>query len=316
VSTIGLGGNTFGRFIDGAQTTRIVQTALEHGVNFFDTAETYGLGVSEEMLGRALAGRRHEAIIGTKTGWQIGEGPNQRGSSRWRIMEAVHASLRRLETDYVDLVMIHRWDPLTPIEETLAALDDLVRQGKIRYIGCSNFAGWQLVSSLWTSDRRGYASFAVAEMEYSLLARDIEVDVLPACRAFGIGVIPYFPLAGGVLTGKYRPGEPVPAGVRGHDNQRFARLFLQPHQLEAVPRLEAWAQARGHTITELALAWLLAEPAVCTVITGTTKPEQVEANLRAAEWELTPAEAAEVSALAPVVLAPDLFLRSVAPEKL
>jgi aryl-alcohol dehydrogenase-like predicted oxidoreductase len=314
VSVVGLGGNTFGRFIDAAETARVVHAALDGGVNFFDTAEAYGLGTSEQYLGRALADRRHDAVIATKTGWQVGKGPNDRGASRRRILDAVHASLRHLGTDYIDVYLIHRWDYQTPIEETLSTLDNLVHQGKVRYVGCSNFAAWQLVSAMWTSDRRGWTPFVATQAEYSLLYRDVEVELLPACEAFGVGMIPYFPLAGGVLTGKYRAGQAAPVGTRGEGNQRFENLFLAPRNLEIVPKTDAWARARGHTVAELAIAWLIAQPTVSSVIAGTTKLHQLQENLRAAHWALTPAEAEEVGALAPVVLSPQMYLRSVAPE--
>jgi aryl-alcohol dehydrogenase-like predicted oxidoreductase len=299
VSVLGLGCNTFGRFADADQTARIVHTALDQGVNFFDTADIYSAGTSEEFLGRALAGRHHQAVVATKVNGATGDGPNDRGSSRAHIMDGVHASLRRLGMGHIDLLQLHNWDPETPIEESLAALDDLVRQGKVRYIGCSNFTGWQLVWSLWVSDRRGWASFVSTQPEYSLLARGIEAELLPACQAFGVGVIPYFPLAGGLLTGKYTEGAPAPSGTRGYQSERFERRFMTPRNFTIVRNLEAWAAERGHTVAELAVAWLLARPAVSTVITGTTRSEQVVANVNAAAWELTAAEAEEVAALAP-----------------
>jgi aryl-alcohol dehydrogenase-like predicted oxidoreductase len=299
VSVVGLGGNTFGRFADAPQTARIVHTALDLGVNFLDTADIYGRGVSEEFLGRALADRRSQAIVATKVHGPMGDGPNDQGSSRAHILDGVHASLERLKMDHIDLLQMHNWEDETPIEETLGALDDLVHWGKVRYIGCSNFAAWQLVWSLWTSDRRGWASFVSVQPEYSLLARGVEDELLPACQALGIGVIPYFPLAGGVLTGKYHEGEPAPPGTRGYQSERFEHRFKTHRNLAIVQRLEEWARARGHTVAELAVAWLAARPAVSTVITGVTKPEQVQANVRAAEWELTAAEVEEVAALAP-----------------
>ncbi len=299
VSVLGLGCNTFGRFADAEQTARIVHAALDLGVNFFDTADVYSRGVSEEYLGRALAGRRGAAVVATKVHGEMGEGPNDRGSSRAHITDGVHASLRRLNVAHIDLLQLHGWDAETPIEESLRALDDLVRQGKVRYIGCSNFTAWQLVWSLWTSDARGLAPFVSVQPEYSLLARGAEAELLPACVAFGIGVIPYFPLAGGMLTGKYREGEPAPTGTRGHQSERFEQRFMTARNFAIVRRLEAWAKERGHTVGELAIAWLLARPAVSTVITGTTRPEQVAANVRAAEWGLSPEEADEVAALAP-----------------
>jgi aryl-alcohol dehydrogenase-like predicted oxidoreductase len=236
-------------------------------------------------------------VVATKVGWTAGKGPNDDGASRAHVTETVHRSLRRLQTDHIDLMQIHRWDPQTPIEETLGALDDLVRQGKIRYIGCSNFTAWQLVWSLWTSDRRGATPFVAVQPEYSLLVRDIESELVPACQAFGIGIIPFFPLAGGVLTGKYKEGEPPPPGTRAETLAQFMKKFMTARCFEIVRRLQAWAAARGHTVGELAIAWLLARPMVSTVITGINKPEHLTANLKAVEWELTAEEAEEVAAM-------------------
>ncbi|MGQ0549487.1 MAG: aldo/keto reductase [Armatimonadota bacterium] len=311
VSVVGLGGNTFGRTVDADQAARIVHTALDLGINFFDTADVYGRGASEELYGRALAGHRDRAVLATKVHGAMGEGPNEQGSSRAHIMDGVHASLKRLNMEYIDLLQLHSWDDEAPIEESLDALNDLVRQGKVRYIGCSNFDAWQLVWSLWTSDRRNWTPFVSVQPEYNLVVRDVEKELLPACQTFGIGMIPYFPLAGGVLTGKYREGEPAPPGTRGYQSERFEQRFATPHNLAIARRLEAWAKTRGHTVGELAIAWLLARPAVSTVIAGVTNPEQVKANARAADWELTPAEAEEVAALAPVesTKAPSMFAR-------
>jgi aryl-alcohol dehydrogenase-like predicted oxidoreductase len=203
-----------------------------------------------------------------------------------------------LQTDYVDLYQIHRWDPETPLEETLDALNDLVRQGKVRYIGCSNFAAWQLVWSLWISDRNGWARFATVQPEYSLLNRTVERELLPACASLGVGVIPYFPLAGGLLTGKYREGEPAPPGTRFAQLEHMRSRFATPRNFAVVRRLEEWARRRGHELAQVALAWLLHRPAVCTVIAGATRPEQVSANARAAEVQLSPEEVEELSALA------------------
>ena len=296
VSLLGLGGNTFGRYTDEASTTAIVGQALDLGVNFFDTADIYSAGVSEEFLGKALRSHRQRALIATKVGSSMGEGPNDTGSSRKHVIEGCEASLRRLRVDAIDLYQIHRFDPTTPLEETLSALDDLVRAGKVRYIGCSNYAAWQIVQALWTSDRRGLAPFVAVQPEYNLLSREVEAEVVPCCLEFGLGLIPYFPLAAGVLTGKYKPGEPAPEGTRGHNNPRFAAR-LESGTLEAVQRLDAWARERGHTVGELAVAWLASRPAVSTIITGVTKPEQVVANVRAVEWRLSPEDVAEVDRL-------------------
>ncbi|HET8627217.1 MAG TPA: aldo/keto reductase [Thermomicrobiales bacterium] len=297
VSAIGLGGNTFGRYVDEAGTARVIHRALDLGVNFFDTADTYGHGVSEEFVGKALRDRRDRAVIGTKLGMKWGEGPHDTGLSRQRVMDGVEGSLRRLGTDYIDLLQVHRWDPETPLEESLRALDDLVGAGKLRYIGCSNFAAWQLVQSLWVSDRRGYASFVSVQPRYSLLDRSVERELLPACRAFDVGIIPYSPLAGGILTGKYRGGA-RPAGARGSDQPGFFERQLAGHDEDVVDRLASWAEGRGHQLGELAIAWLLGHPEVSTVIAGVTSPEQVETNVRAAEWRLTPEEVAETAEIA------------------
>jgi aryl-alcohol dehydrogenase-like predicted oxidoreductase len=287
VSVIGLGGNTFGRFADAAGTAHIVARALELGVNFIDTADIYSAGQSEALLGSALKGQRERVLLATKVGMQLGDGPNDVGASRKRVIEGCEASLRRLQTDWIDLYQIHQFDPETPLEETLAALDALVRAGKVRYVGCSNFSAWQLAHALGLSERDHLARFVSIQPEYNLLRRDAEREIVPCCAALGVGIIPYFPLEAGVLTGKYKPGEPAPAGTRGHGNPGFSHR-LRPEALAAVQRLDAWARERGHSVGELALAWLAAQPAIATVIAGTTRPEQVEVNVRAGDWHLTP----------------------------
>lgn len=286
VSVIGLGGNTFGRYADEAQTAAIIRAALDSGINFIDTANTYGKGASETLVGKAITGIRDQVLIATKAGMTMGDRPNERGSSRKHIIESCEASLRRLNIETIDLFQIHEFDPETPLEETLSALDDLVRSGKVRYIGCSNYDAWQLVHSLWISDREHFAKFISVQPEYNLLQRDIEHELVPASLAFGVGIIPYFPLAAGVLTGKYKPGEPVPEGTRGYNNPRFAPR-LRRETLEAVQRLDAWAKERDHSVGELALAWLVARPGVSTVIAGTTRPEQAKANAKAGDWHLS-----------------------------
>jgi 1-deoxyxylulose-5-phosphate synthase len=296
VSAIGLGGNTFGRYADAARTAEIVGRALDLGVNLFDTADVYNKGQSEEFIGRAIRGRRAQALIATKVSSRVGDGPNDAGASRQHIMNGCEASLRRLDTDYIDLYQIHWFDSDTPQDETLAALDDLVRAGKVRYVGCSNYAAWQVTQALWISDREHLARFVSVQPEYNLLERDVERELVPCCLEFGLGIIPYYPLAAGVLTGKYKPGEPPPEGTRGHGNAAFERR-LRRETLERVQRLDAWAREREHTVGELALAWLLARPGVSTVIAGTTRPEQVEANVRAADWHLTPDDIAAVDAV-------------------
>lgn len=286
VSVIGLGGNTFGRYADERQTADIVNAALDAGINFIDTANIYNSGVSEQFIGKALHGQRERALIATKVGMRMGSGPNESGSSRKHIFDSVYASLRRLDTDYVDLLQIHAFDAETPLEETLDALNDLVRAGAVRYIGCSNYDAWRLIQALWISDRRGWASFVSVQPEYNLLSREIERELVPACLEFGVGVIPYYPLAAGVLTGKYKPGLPVPEHTRGYNNPNFAGR-LRREALETAQRLDSWARERGHTVGELALAWLVAQPAVSTVIAGVRSPEQVVANAHAGAWKLT-----------------------------
>ncbi len=298
VSVIGLGGNTFGRYTDAEGTARIVSAALEAGINFFDTANIYSGGVSEEHLGQALKGRRDQAIIATKAGMRMGPGPNESGSSRKHLISSVHASLRRLQTDYIDLLQIHEYDPETPLEETLGALNDLVHSGAVRYIGCSNYDAWRMTRALWISDQRGWAAFISNQPEYNLLTRDIERELVPACQELGVGIIPYSPLAGGLLTGKYIAGQPAPEGSRGYNNPRFAER-LRPETLEKVARLDAWARERGHSVGELALAWLAARPAVSTVIAGVRNPDQVSANATAGSWVLSEQDLSDIdSALA------------------
>lgn len=296
VSVIGLGGNTFGRYVDERATADVVRVALDLGVNFFDTADIYNAGVSEEFLGKALRGHRERALIATKVGMRARPGPNENGSSRKHIFDSVHASLDRLDVDYIDLLQIHRFDPDTPLEETLDALNDLVRTGDVRYIGCSNYDAWRLTQALWVSDKRHWASFTSVQPQYNLLSREIERDLIPACLEFGIGVIPFFPLAAGVLTGKYRPDLPAPEHTRGHNNPNFAARLNRP-DLETAQRLDAWARERGHTVGELALAWLAAQPAIATVIAGVRSAEQVAANVRAGEWKLTADELAAIDGL-------------------
>lgn len=296
VSVIGLGGNTFGRYADEARTAAIIHKAIDQGINLVDTADIYGNGVSEELVGKAVRGHRDEVLIATKVGMQMGQRPNERGSSRKHVIEGCHASLRRLNIESIDLYQIHSFDPATPLEETLGALDDLVRAGKVRYIGCSNYAAWQVTHALWISDREHLNKFVSVQPEYNMLQREIERGLVPCCVEFGLGIIPYFPLAAGVLTGKYKPGEPVPEGTRGYNNPRFEPR-LKRETLEAVQQLDAWARKRDHNVGELALAWLAAQPGVSTVIAGTTRPEQVEANARAADWKLTPADLAEIDSI-------------------
>jgi len=253
VLVIGLGANNFGGRTEEAQSIEVIHRALDYGVTTIDTADVYSKGRSEEIIGRALHGRRHEAQILTKVRHEMGAGPHDKGLSRLHIVAACEANLRRLQTDYIDLYQAHSWDPDAPLEETLRTLDDLVRDGKVRYVGCSNFAAWQLTWALWIADRRGYAPFVSAQPHYNMFERSVEAELLPACAQFGVGVIPYFPLASGLLTGKYRAGTPIPAGTRYHGNERL-RGQLTDDRLGQVARLEEIARAHHKTVGRLAIA--------------------------------------------------------------
>ena len=294
VSAIGLGTNNFGRRLDADATALVINHALDMGVTMIDTSNSYGDGYSEDYIGRALKGKRDKAIIATKVSSTVGDGPNDGGNSRQHIMAAVEDSLRRLQTDYIDLYQIHWHDPHVPIEETLRALDDLVRQGKVRYIGCSNFTAWQVCEAAWTSRSLGIASFASVQPRYSLMDREIETELVPFCDAYGVGILPYYPLANGFLTGKYRRGEAVPTGTRLAEDDRG--MFTDAN-FDMLDKLEAFCEVRGHTVLELAFAWLLANDAVSSVIAGATRVEQIIANAKAASWQLTADEVAEVNAI-------------------
>jgi aryl-alcohol dehydrogenase-like predicted oxidoreductase len=286
VSEVGLGTNQFGGKVDQRGVNDIIDAALDHGVNLIDTADVYRSGRSEETLGKALKGRWDRVVLATKVYGNTGDGPNDHGASRYHMMEAVEASLRRLQTDHIDLYQIHRWDEETPIEETLRTLDDLVAAGKVRYIGASNFAAWQLARANTLAEFKGWTPFVTIQNHYHMLERGIEDEVLPYCRAFNVGILPYFPLAGGFLTGKYEQGTPAPAGSRGEDNS-YVQSYMTDENYTIVEKLTAWAEDRGRTMAQLAHAWLLSRPQVCSVISGATKVSQVEENVRSAEWDLS-----------------------------
>jgi aryl-alcohol dehydrogenase-like predicted oxidoreductase len=295
VSEVGLGCNNFGMRIDEAQSAAVVGAALDAGVTLFDTADIYGGAQSEVFLGKALGARRGEIVLATKFGVAMGGEAWMRGGSRRWIMRAVEDSLRRLGTDWIDLYQFHFPDPQTPIEETLRALDDLVRQGKVRYVGCSNFAAWQVADADWTA--AGASRFISAQNDYSLLQRAAERELLPACEHFGLGFLPYFPLASGLLSGKYRRGEAPPADARLAAWGARGEALMSQANFDKVETLTAWAQARGHTLLELAFAWLLGHPVVSSVIAGATSPDQVRANVATAAWSLTPEDVQAVSDL-------------------
>ncbi|WP_421937120.1 aldo/keto reductase [Phenylobacterium sp.] len=295
VSVVGLGCNNFGMRIDADQTQAVVDAAIDAGITLFDTADIYGGTKSEEFLGKALGKRRHDIVLATKFGMRIGGDPKKQGGARKWIMQAVEDSLRRLGTDYIDLYQHHQPDPDTPVDETLRALDDLVSQGKVRYLGNSNYTGWQIADADWTA--AGGTRFVSAQNLYSLLERDVEREVLPACEHFGLGFLPFFPLASGLLSGKYRRGEAPPEGTRLAAWGARGQAAMSDSNFDKVEALEAWAKERGHTILELAFAWLLGHEVVSSVIAGATTVEQVKTNAATAEWRLTPQEVEEVGKL-------------------
>ena len=289
VSLVGLGCNNFGRRIDFAASRAVLHKALDLGVTLFDTADVYrsDIGGSEEFLGQLLGARRKDIVLATKFGNPMDRARGLAGASRRYIIEAVEASLRRLNTDWIDLYQQHRPDPHTPIEETLRALDDLVRQGKVRYIGCSNFPAWQVVEARWTSRHHGLASFVSCQDEYSLLARRPERELLPMMQAHALGLLPYYPLASGLLTGKYRRNTPMPTDARLTKHRaRYGDRFINDDNWPIVERLEEFAAARGRTLLELAFGWLAAQPCLSSIIAGATRPEQLEANVRAVDWTM------------------------------
>jgi aryl-alcohol dehydrogenase-like predicted oxidoreductase len=297
VSAVGLGGNNFGWWADEQTSIPVIHHAIDAGINFLDTADVYARGQSEEFIGKAIKGKRTNLIIATKFANQMGDGPNEKGGSRRYIMQAVDASLKRLQTHYIDLYQMHIHDPTTPMGETLRTLDDLITAGKVRYIGCSNFAAWQMCESIWISRTNSFSTFISTQPMYNLLSRQIERELVPCCQQYGIGIIPYSPLASGFLTGKYHQGETAPEGARlAGSDPRFQRVFNEANWSK-LEKLESWAKEHGHVVGELAIAWLLAKPMVATVIAGARKNEQVDANVTAGEWKLTPEEVAEVEAL-------------------
>jgi aryl-alcohol dehydrogenase-like predicted oxidoreductase len=297
VSLVGLGCNNFGGRIDLEASRKVVHKALDLGITLFDTADVYGeRGGSEQCLGQILGDRRKDIVLATKFGLPMDDG-EKKGASRRYIMSALEDSLKRLKTDWIDLYQLHTPDPLTPIEETLRALDDLIRHGKVRYVGCSNLPAWQVVDALWTSRDRGLAAFVSCQDEYSLVRRDIERDLVPAMQQHGLGLLPYFPLGSGLLTGKYKRGAPLPDGARLTVTKRLADRYMTDRNLEIVAKLEAFCERRGHSVLELAFSWLAARLPVASVIAGATKPEQLEQNVRAVDWELTPEDLAEIDRL-------------------
>ena len=299
VSVVGLGCNNFGMKLDLEGTRAVVHKALDCGITLFDTADAYGNGGgSEEALGQVLGDRRKDIVLATKFGLPMDAAETKKGASRRYVLSAVEASLARLKTDWIDVYQLHRPDPLTPIEETLRALDDLIRAGKVRYIGCSNLQAWQVVDALWIAKQAGGTPFICCQDEYSLLVRDIERELVPAISAHGLGLLPYFPLASGLLTGKYRRNAEMPQNARLTVMSRFADRFLTPAHWRTVERLQEFCAARGHNLLELAFSWLGSRPQVASIIAGATEPGQVEQNAKAVTWNLTPDDMAEIDRLA------------------
>lgn len=286
VSLLGLGTNSFGKRADEQTSARILHHAIDSGINFIDTANIYAGTESERIIGQALKGKRDQVVLTTKAGLVArNDAPNGRGSSRYHLQQELENSLKRLQTDYVDLYQIHTFDPNTPLEETLRTLDDMVRAGKVRYIGASNYAAWELMKALGISDLRGYERFVSNQVSYSLADRTPERELAPMCLDQGVGIIPYFPLAGGILTGKYTEKSSAPAGSRAETDPNFKR-FLEDHNVTLGQQVADLAAETGHAPSALSIAWLMNQPAVSTVIVGATRTEQLDDNLRSLDIEI------------------------------
>ncbi len=298
VSAVGIGCNNFGAKCNEAATRAVVHACLDAGITLFDTADMYGnRGGSETLLGRILGHHRKDIVLASKFGLPMGEGPYLNGAGRHYIMRAVEDSLRRLRTDHLDLYQVHRPDPATPIEETLRALDELVRDGKVRYVGCSNFAGWQLAEAEWAARAGGTVRFISAQNEYSLVDRRIEGELVPAANAYGVGILPYFPLANGLLTGKYQRNHAMPDGARMTERPTRAEEVLTDRNWTIAEKVADYAAARGHSLLEAAIGWLASQDHVPSVIAGATTAEQVAQNAAAADWRMTAEEIADINAL-------------------
>jgi aryl-alcohol dehydrogenase-like predicted oxidoreductase len=317
VSELCLGTMTFGSRgarenvggLNQKESDTLVNMALEAGINFFDTADVYSGGESEEMLGKALGNRRKDIILATKVRSRVGKGPNNAGLSRYHIIEGCEASLKRLGTDYIDLYQVHRFDFNTPLEETLGALDDLVRQGKVRYIGCSNFAGWQLMKALSISDKQGGERFVSLQALYSLMARELENELVPLCLDQGLGILIWSPLSSGFLSGKYRRGQPRPQGARLSNPQSAFVHFDQEKGFDIIEELDKIAKERQSTVARAALNYLLRKHGVTSVIIGARTPDQLADNLKSTEWEMSAEEVIRLDKISkPAALYPYWFL--------
>lgn len=298
VSVVGLGCNNFGQRTDPETSKKVIHKAIDLGVTLFDTADIYaGMGGSETVLGNVLGDRRKDIVLATKFCKPMATDGTKQGASRRYIVEAVEASLKRLKTDWIDLYQQHDYDPLTPIDETLRALDDLIRAGKVRYIGNSNFPAWRIAEAEYVARELGTHRYVSCQDEYSLVVRDIEKDLLPAAQEYKLGLLPFFPLASGLLTGKYQRGTEAPAHTRFAKMPAIRDRYFTEANLDLVDRLKAFAEARGHSLLELAFSWLACRPQVSSVIAGATTPEQIEQNVKAASWKLTAEEMAEVDTM-------------------
>ena len=296
VSVVGLGCNNFGGSrIDPEASRKVIHKALDLGITLLDAADTYGnRGESERILGECLGSRRKDIVLATKFGLPMDDAGTLKGASRRYIVSAIDASLQRLKTDWIDLYIVHRPDPRTPIEETLRALDDLVRSGKVRYTGCSTFASWQVVEAQWTARYHGLHHFVTCQDQYNLLQRGIEGSLQPAMAAYGLGLIPHTPLAAGLLSGKYQRHAPLPAGARMTREKRQADRWITDANWQVVERLSAFSESQGRSLLQLAMSWLASRPLVASIIAGATTPEQVELNARAVDWQLTAEDLAAI----------------------
>jgi len=298
VSAVGLGCNNFGQRTDLEASRKVIHRAIDLGITLFDTADIYSnMGGSETVLGAVLGDRRKDIVLATKYSKAMSNDGTKQGASRRYIIEAVEASLKRLKTDYIDLYQQHDYDPLTPIEETLRALDDLVRQGKVRYIGNSNFPAWRIAEAEYVARAMNVNRFISCQDEYSLVVRDIEKDLVPCAQEYNLGVLPFFPLASGLLTGKYRKGQAAPDDTRFGKVPRLRERYVTPRNEDIVEKLQAFAQARGHSMLELAFSWLASRPQVSSVIAGATRVEQVEQNVKAIDWALSAEDVAEIDGI-------------------
>ncbi|ALS29134.1 aldo/keto reductase [Paenibacillus sp. 32O-W] len=284
VSAVSLGTMAFGRWIDEKASADILDLALEHGINLVDTANVYGAGESERILGNLLKHRRHDIVLATKVHGPVGDGVNDSGQSRYHIFKAVEDSLRRLQTDHIDLYQVHRFDPNTPLEETLRALDDLVRQGKVRYIGASNYAAWQLAKAHGISELKGLHRFESLQPEYSLISREIEQEIIPYVQSEQVAVIVYSPLGRGILTGKYRAGEKPPEGTRWAAGEERLQQLLKKNALEVAEAIKPLAEELGLTRAQYALAWVLSRPGITSALLGASKPEHITEAAKA--WDI------------------------------